>query len=79
MPARPLLTPISELIGIKIAAITKYKSQLDVLFGSSEAMPGAVRDYARWVASAAQYSGGQYAERVWQLPPVYSIGLKSQA
>lgn len=79
MPARPLLTPISELIGIKIAAITKYKSQLDVLFGSSEAMPGSVRDYARWVASASERSGEQYAERVWRLPPIYSIGLDAQA
>jgi LmbE family N-acetylglucosaminyl deacetylase len=77
MSARPRLTPISELIGIKLAAITKYKSQLEVLFGSSEAMPGAVRDYARWVASAAGGSGGQYAERVWHLPSVYNLGLKS--
>ena len=76
MPVRPRLTPISELIGLKIAAIARYKSQLDVLFGSSEAMPGAVRDYARWVAASSGASGVQYAERVWHLPPVYSIGVK---
>ncbi|HEY0069599.1 MAG TPA: hypothetical protein VGE04_06480, partial [Chloroflexia bacterium] len=76
MPAQPRLTPISELIGLKIAAIARYKSQLDVLFGSSEAMPGAVRDYARWVAASSGASGVQYAERVWHLPPVYSIGVK---
>ncbi len=74
MHARPRLTPISELIGLKIAAISKYKSQLDVLFGSGEAMPGAVRDYARWVATSSG-QGGQYAERVWHLPPVYNVGL----
>ncbi|HEX8228588.1 MAG TPA: PIG-L family deacetylase [Chloroflexia bacterium] len=75
MPMQPRLTPISELIGLKIAAITRYKSQLDVLFGSSQAMPGAVRDYARWVASSGERAG-EYAERVWYLPPVYNIGLK---
>lgn len=74
-PAQPRLTPISEQIGIKIAAISKYKSQLEVLFGSSEAMPGAVREYARWAASSARGGGVQYAERVWQMPPVYSIGM----
>jgi LmbE family N-acetylglucosaminyl deacetylase len=79
MPARPRLTPVSDLIGIKIAAIARYKSQLEMLFGSSEAMPGAVRDYARWVASASERGGGQYAERVWYLPPVYNVGLRSQA
>lgn len=76
MPARPRITPISELIGLKIAAITRYKSQLDVLFGSSEAMPGAVRDYARWVVASSGGRGGQYAERVWYLPPVYNIGVR---
>lgn len=75
IPARPRLTPISELIGLKIAAITRYKSQLDVLFGSGQAIPDAVRDYARWVA-ASSGSDMQYAERVWYLPPVYNIGLK---
>jgi LmbE family N-acetylglucosaminyl deacetylase len=76
MPMRPRLTPISELIGLKIAAITRYKSQLEMLFGSSQAMPGAVRDYARWVAASAQGRAGEYAERVWYMPPVYNIGLK---
>lgn len=76
MAAQPRLTPISELIGLKIAAIARYKSQLDVLFGSSEAMPGAVRDYARWVAASSGARDVQYAERVWHLPPVYSIGVK---
>ncbi|MDQ3929175.1 MAG: PIG-L family deacetylase [Chloroflexota bacterium] len=75
MPLRPRLTPISELIGLKIAAITKYRSQLDMLFGSSQAMPGAVRDYARWVASSGERAG-EYAERVWYMPPIYNIGLK---
>ncbi|MEA2575512.1 MAG: hypothetical protein QOH93_2810 [Chloroflexia bacterium] len=75
MPARPRLTPITELIGLKIAAITRYKSQLDMLFGTSERMPGAVRDYARWTASSHPQAG-QYAERVWSFPPVYNIGVK---
>jgi LmbE family N-acetylglucosaminyl deacetylase len=76
MSAQPRLNPISELIGIKIAAIARYKSQLDVLFGSSDAMPGAVREYSKGVAYSSGRSDVQYAERVWHLPPVYSIGLK---
>lgn len=75
-PAQPRLTPISEQIGIKIAGISKYKSQLEMLFGSSEAMPGAVREYARWVASSALGGGVQYAERVWHIPPLYSLGMR---
>jgi hypothetical protein len=46
-----------------------------MLFGSSEAMPGAVRDYARWVAASSGGQSEQYAERVWYLPPVYNISL----
>ena len=71
LPTEARLTPISELIGIKIAAITRYKSQLDVLFGSSADMPAAVRSYAQAVAATAQ--GVQYAERYWYIPPVYTL------
>lgn len=60
--AQARLTPIPDLIGVKIAAISRYKSQLGVLFGSSEAMPKAVRAYAQSV-------GGDYTERFWHIPP----------
>ncbi len=78
-PPRPRLLPISELIGLKIAAIARYKSQLSVLFGSAEAMPPAVRAYAGEVARQAGLSGDSdagvhYAERYWQMPPVYTLG-----
>jgi LmbE family N-acetylglucosaminyl deacetylase len=71
LPIEARLTPISELIGVKIAAITRYKSQLDVLFGSSDAMPAAVRSYAQAVAAVAP--AVQYAERYWYIPPVYTL------
>jgi LmbE family N-acetylglucosaminyl deacetylase len=71
LPIDARLTPISELIGIKIAAITRYKSQLDVLFGSSANMPAAVRAYAQEVSAASP--GVQYAERYWHIPPVYTL------
>ncbi len=71
--AQPRLMPISELIGIKIAAIGKYKTQLEVLFGDPAAMPSAVRDYAR--SAAASENGVEYGERMWQLYAPYSIGM----
>lgn len=72
--ARPRVTPITDLIGLKIASIARYKSQLDVLFGSADAMPEAVRKYTGTVAQQAGWPNGEYAERAWQLPPVYSLG-----
>ena len=63
--------PISEVIGVKIAAIARYKSQLGVLFGGSDAMPGAVRAYAQSVAG--DQAGKHYAERFWQLPAVWVV------
>jgi LmbE family N-acetylglucosaminyl deacetylase len=48
---QPRLVPISEQIGVKIAAITRYRSQLGVLFGSSEAMPKVVRAYSQAVGA----------------------------
>jgi LmbE family N-acetylglucosaminyl deacetylase len=65
------VVPISEVIGLKIAAIARYKSQLGVLFGGSEAMPGAVRAYAQSVGGGQ--AGVQYAERFWQLPAVWVV------
>jgi LmbE family N-acetylglucosaminyl deacetylase len=65
------VTSISDLIGLKIAAIARYKSQLDVLFGSADAMPAAVRAYAQ---SVAAQSGTGMAERYWYIPPSYIIG-----
>lgn len=67
---QPRIVPISEQIGIKIAAITRYKSQLGVLFGSGEAMPSAVRAYSQAVGASA---GVGYAERFWRAPAVYTI------
>jgi LmbE family N-acetylglucosaminyl deacetylase len=71
LPMQPRLTPISDLIGVKIAAIARYKSQLEILFGSSEAMPTAVRAYAQSVAGAS--GTAQYAERFWYIPPIYTL------
>ena len=65
------VVPISEVIGLKIAAIGRYKSQLDVLFGESADMPAAVRAYAQSVAGDT--SGVEYAERFWRLPAVWTI------
>jgi len=53
-----LTTPIGDGLADKIAAIGCYRSQLAVLFGSPEAMPGLVRAFAR-------ERGG---ERLWRLP-----------
>ncbi len=72
--AQPRVTPIADLVGLKIAAIARYKSQLEMLFGSAEAMPGAVREYAQWVAEATSEGGARYAERYWYIPPsVYTL------
>ncbi|HST05305.1 MAG TPA: PIG-L family deacetylase [Chloroflexia bacterium] len=73
LPAQPLVTPISDLIGVKIASIARYKSQLGVLFGSNAAMPVAVRAYFQSVAGSAGGGEGDYAERAWRLPPVYTL------
>lgn len=74
LPAQPLVTPISDLLGVKIASIARYKSQLGLLFGSDATMPGAVRAYFESVARVAGGGEGEYAERVWRLPPVYALG-----
>jgi LmbE family N-acetylglucosaminyl deacetylase len=71
VPIQQRLTPIGDLIGVKIAAIARYKTQLEILFGTSEAMPAAVRAYAQSVAAAS--SSGQYAERYWYIPPMYTL------
>src|SRR5688500_1037911 len=71
LPVQPRLAPITEQIGMKIAAISRYKSQLEVLFGTSEAMPAAVRTYGRSVAGGS--GGEQFAERFWYIPPIYSV------
>ena len=66
------IVPISDMIGVKIAAIARYKTQLDVLFGSSGAMPSAVRAYSQMVAGGGG-EGVQYAERFWHLPAVWTL------
>ena len=72
LPARPRVTLISDLIGVKIASIGRYKSQLGMLFDSPEVMPEAVRAYTGGVAAEAGWPG-EYAERAWQLPPIYRV------
>ena len=72
LPIRSRLTSIADLIGVKIASIARYKSQLNNLFGSAEEMPSAVRGYAQSVAGTS--SGLEYAERYWYIPPAYRIG-----
>ncbi|MEO8288252.1 MAG: PIG-L family deacetylase [Chloroflexota bacterium] len=72
MPVQPRLTPVTDMIGLKIAAIARYKSQLDVLFGSSDEMAPAVRGYAQMVAQDAPLV--QMAERTWSLPSSYTLG-----
>jgi LmbE family N-acetylglucosaminyl deacetylase len=69
-PMQPRLTPISDLIGVKIAAIARYKSQVGVLFGSPEAMPAQVRAYAQSISG----SPSGYAERFWYAQPSYVLG-----
>lgn len=68
LPLEPRSISISDLLGVKIAAITRYKSQLPILFGSNDAMPQAVRAYAQLVAGDAGY-----AERFWYLTPIYTL------
>jgi LmbE family N-acetylglucosaminyl deacetylase len=75
LPAQPRLVPITEQIGIKIAAISRYKSQLDILFGALEVMPAEVRAYGQSVAGGA--GKGIYAERFWHIPTVYLVPDKS--
>lgn len=65
LPLQPRSTSISDLIGVKIAAIARYKSQLSVLFGPSEAMPAAVRAYAQSVAGSS--GAAEFAERFWRI------------
>ena len=71
LPMQPRLAPIGDLIGVKIAAIARYKTQLEVLFGGSEAMPAAVRAYAQSVAGTS--GAARYAERYWYIPPMYTL------
>jgi LmbE family N-acetylglucosaminyl deacetylase len=59
----PYRLPIEAVLERKIAAIAAYASQVPVLFGSTAAMPAAVRQYAR--ASG----GGQPAECLWMVGP----------
>jgi LmbE family N-acetylglucosaminyl deacetylase len=68
---QPRYVSISDVIGVKIAAIARYKSQLGVLFGSGDAMPLAVRAYGQGVAGAS--GAAEYAERFWQLPAVWMV------
>ncbi|HUP27317.1 MAG TPA: PIG-L family deacetylase [Chloroflexia bacterium] len=69
LPVQPRVVLLTEQIGLKIAAISRYKSQLEVLFGSSEAVAGQVRSYGHSVAGRE----GQYAERFWYSPPAYVL------
>jgi LmbE family N-acetylglucosaminyl deacetylase len=73
LPAQPLVTPISDLLGVKIASIARYKSQLGALFGTDAEMPAAVRAYFQSVALSTGAPEGEFAERVWRLPPIYSL------
>lgn len=73
LPAKPMATPITDLIGVKIAAIGRYKSQLESLFKPASAMPAEVRAYTGKIAAEAGWREGEYGERVWQLPPVYTL------
>lgn len=73
-PVQPRITPIADLIGVKIAAIARYKSQLGGLFESSEAMPTAVRTYSQSIAESAGIPGVDYAERAWFIPSGYRLG-----
>src|SRR5204863_8438565 len=73
VPMQPRITPITGLIGVKIAAIARYKSQLGGLFDSVENMPAAVRAYSQSVAANAGISGLQYAERACFIPPSYRL------
>lgn len=79
LPVRPRVTPVSDLIGVKVAAISRYKSQLEVLFGGADKVAAAVRSYMEEVAIQASLPRGEYAERVWQFPPVYSLGRSQEA
>ena len=67
VPMQASITPITDLIGVKIAAIARYKSQLSGLFESADDMPRAVRAYAASVAGDPM--DAEYAERVWRPQP----------
>lgn len=68
LPMQRRLAPIADLIGVKIASIARYKSQLNILFGSPEAMPAQVRAYAQSASG-----GTHYAERFWYAHPSYLL------
>ncbi|NJO83553.1 MAG: PIG-L family deacetylase [Blastochloris sp.] len=57
----PIITAIGATIERKISAIAAYASQMQVLFGGVDAMPGAVRAYGE----SLQPEGGVYGERIW--------------
>jgi LmbE family N-acetylglucosaminyl deacetylase len=71
LPMQGRLISISDLIGLKIAAIARYKSQVPMLFDGEDKMPAAVRAYAQSVAGPT--GGLQYAERYWHIPSLYLI------
>ncbi|MEO5952699.1 MAG: PIG-L family deacetylase, partial [Chloroflexia bacterium] len=73
LPAKAMTTPITDLIGVKIASIGRYKSQLESLFKPASAMSGAVREYTGAVAAEAGWPEGEYGERVWQMPSIYVV------
>lgn len=73
LPARPRVTNISDLIGLKIAAIARYRSQVPVLFKSGQSMPEAVRSYAETVAGAGVSGVIEHGERFWFIPPSYVV------
>ncbi|MBK9712203.1 MAG: PIG-L family deacetylase [Kouleothrix sp.] len=57
----PSTLAIDAALPAKIEAIAAYASQLDELFGGSEAMAQAIAAYAH----AATPTGGAYGERLW--------------
>jgi LmbE family N-acetylglucosaminyl deacetylase len=47
-------------VAAKVTATAYYRTQMSILFGGAEAMPGRV-----WAFAAAQVSSGCLAERIW--------------